>query len=291
MATFERSRAGRAAQERGVARLQADAGGVARDVRAVLVDDRDHAERHPDALDLETVRALPPVEDLADRVGQRGDVAQPVGHRLDAGLGEPQAVEWTGLHPGGGGGLDVECVRGEDLAAAVDEQVGGGEECRVLLRRSTRASAVAAICARRPSSDTDGGADIAAQCNRGHRAVPGKHPGNLRGQGLFGRGETVLARSRAAVGAQRPGRPGLTFSRSSPAVEALAGGLSPRRSATSSGRSVTERPPPRKSDVDPKCTERDAPGSVAVDDLVRQPLAPSVGRLGGPRPSGAPRAE
>ena len=135
MATFDRSAARRAAQEHGVARLQADSRGVAGDVRPVLVDDRDHAERDADTLDLETVRALPSVEDLTHRVGQPGDVAQPFRHRLEAGVGEPQAVERTGLHPAGRGGVEIEGIRGEDLAAAVDEQVGGGVEGRVLLRR------------------------------------------------------------------------------------------------------------------------------------------------------------
>ena len=48
-------RAGGPAEDGDVARLQADAGGVAGDVGPVLVDDRDHAERHPAAFDLQPV--------------------------------------------------------------------------------------------------------------------------------------------------------------------------------------------------------------------------------------------
>ena len=64
-------RARRAPEERGVAGLQAQPEGVAGDVGAVLVDDRDHAERHPHPLDAQPVRPHPAVGDLADRVGQR----------------------------------------------------------------------------------------------------------------------------------------------------------------------------------------------------------------------------
>ena len=123
----------RAAQERGVARLQADAGGVARDVRPVLVDDRDDAERHAHPLDLEAVRPLPAVEHLAHRIGQTSDVAQPVRHRLEAGIGETQAVEWPRFHPASDRLVEIDRICGEDLTAAIDEQVGGREQGGVLL--------------------------------------------------------------------------------------------------------------------------------------------------------------
>ena len=125
--------AGRAAEERGVARLQADAGGVARDVRPVLVDDRDDAERHTDPLDLEAVRPLPAVEHLAHGVGQPSDVAEPFGHSLEAGVGEAQAVERPRFHPGLGGLVEIDRIGGEDLTGAVEEQVGGRVEGGVLL--------------------------------------------------------------------------------------------------------------------------------------------------------------
>ena len=68
----------RPAEERGVARLQAQPEGVAGDVGAVLVDDRHHAERHPDPVHPQPVRTGPAVGDLADRVRQRGDGPEPV---------------------------------------------------------------------------------------------------------------------------------------------------------------------------------------------------------------------
>ena len=61
-----------AAEQDGVAGLQADAGGVGRHVRPGLVDDAHHAERHPDLADLHPVGVGPPADDVADRVGQGG---------------------------------------------------------------------------------------------------------------------------------------------------------------------------------------------------------------------------
>ena len=74
-------RARGAAQQHRVAGLQADAGGVGGDVGPGLVDDPDHAERHPHLAELEPVGQRAAADHLADRVGQAGDVAQPLGHR------------------------------------------------------------------------------------------------------------------------------------------------------------------------------------------------------------------
>ena len=75
----------RAPQEGGVAGLEAQAEGVAGDVRAVLVDDRHHAEGHPHLLDAQPVGPGPAVDHLADRVGQRRPPAQAGGHAVERG--------------------------------------------------------------------------------------------------------------------------------------------------------------------------------------------------------------
>ncbi len=61
-----------AAQDHGVAALQAQRRGVGRHVGPALVDHGDHAERHARAARLEPVRQRAAAVDLADRVGQRG---------------------------------------------------------------------------------------------------------------------------------------------------------------------------------------------------------------------------
>ena len=67
-----RARGGRrAAQHDRVAGLDRQRGRVHRHVRARLVDDRDHAERHAHLAQLEPVGERARVELLADRVGQR----------------------------------------------------------------------------------------------------------------------------------------------------------------------------------------------------------------------------
>ena len=64
-----------------VAGLQAQRGGVDRDVRPRLVDDGDDAERDAHLAHVEPVGQPAAVDDLADRVGQRGDLAHARGHR------------------------------------------------------------------------------------------------------------------------------------------------------------------------------------------------------------------
>ena len=86
-------RGGRAAQDRDVARLQAQAGDVDRHVGARLVDDQDAAERHADARELQAVRPPAAVDHLADGIGQGGDVARRRGQRLQARCVERQAVD------------------------------------------------------------------------------------------------------------------------------------------------------------------------------------------------------
>ncbi len=77
-------RLGAAAQDAGVARFQAQARGVGRHVRARFVDDADDAERHAHAAHFDAGRAARELADPADRVLERGNVLQPLGHLLDA---------------------------------------------------------------------------------------------------------------------------------------------------------------------------------------------------------------
>ena len=125
-------------QQRGVPGLEAEPGGVGGDVRPVLVDDRHDAERHPHPLDLEPVRAPPAVEHLADRVGQRGHLAQAGGHGPDPGVGQPEPVERARLHAAGGRGLQVGLVGGQHLGGPLLQHLGGGQQGGVLGRGRRR---------------------------------------------------------------------------------------------------------------------------------------------------------
>ncbi len=126
-------------QERGVSRLEAEARRVARHVGPVLVDDGDDAERHADATDAQSVRSGPPVEHLADRVGQIGDLPQSVGHLRHLALGQRQPVEGGGGRTRLGGQLHVDRVGLEQVVGPGPEELGGQDQRIVLLRRGRRA--------------------------------------------------------------------------------------------------------------------------------------------------------
>ena len=81
----------RSPQQSGVARLEAQGGGIGGDVRAVLVNDPHDPERDADALHAKPVRAHVTLDDLADGVGQGGHGPQAVRHGGDALLRQPQA--------------------------------------------------------------------------------------------------------------------------------------------------------------------------------------------------------
>ena len=97
-----------------------------------LVDDPDDAERHPHLAQLEPVGQRRAAHDLADRVGQGRDVAQPVGHRRDAALVEREPVDQALGGAGVAGGLHVLGVGGQHLRRPRLEGVGHGVQRGVL---------------------------------------------------------------------------------------------------------------------------------------------------------------
>ena len=187
---FERSADDEPRSSAALPGLDAQARGVARDVRPVLVDDRHDAERHARAHDLESVRAAPAVEHLADRVGQRSDSAQPVRHPFEAGVGEAQPVERARGHARGLGGFEVGVVRGPDLVCPLGEQVGRGEQGPVLGRR------------RRPGEQSARGLGPAAELDDGTHPArlpldPTVKSGRFRSEDPPAEGASTLSATRA----------------------------------------------------------------------------------------------
>ena len=123
---------GGAAQHDRVASLQAQRGGVDRDVGARLVDDRDHAERHAHLAHVEAVGQPPALDHLPDGVGQRGDRAYRGGDRGDPRGVEREAVEQRLADRGLAPGVHVELVGGQDLGCALDQRVRDREQRGVL---------------------------------------------------------------------------------------------------------------------------------------------------------------
>ena len=116
-------RAGPAQQHR-VAGLQADAGGVRGHVRPALVDDADHAERHPDLPQLQAVGQGGAADHVADRVGQEGQLPQAFGHRDDPHLGQRQPVDHRLGGAGGTRVLHVHGVRRDDVGRPLLQALG-----------------------------------------------------------------------------------------------------------------------------------------------------------------------
>ena len=95
-----------AAQDHGIAGLEAEHRCVRRHVRAAFVDHADHAERHAHALDDHAVRPRPAFHHGADWIGQIAHHRDAVRHRGDAlrrrakgGRGMPRSCRRTSLPP------------------------------------------------------------------------------------------------------------------------------------------------------------------------------------------------
>ena len=121
-----------AAQDGGVAGLEAQRRRVGRDIGARLVNDADDAQRHAHLADLDAARAALDVGHLAHRVGQGGDLLEARGHRLDAGGAEGQTVDHRRLEAVRAGLREVARVGGEKALAARADLCGDGGECGVL---------------------------------------------------------------------------------------------------------------------------------------------------------------
>ncbi len=134
----QRSR--RPTQEGGITRLQAQTKRVARDIRAVFIDDRHHSERYPNLLDYEPVGPTPTRHDLADGIGQRGHLPQPGRHRLDATGIEAKPVDNCGARTGVDGCGHVGGIGREHCVGTGLEPIGGRKQRSVFDRRVEQAN-------------------------------------------------------------------------------------------------------------------------------------------------------
>ena len=115
---------GGAPQQDGVAGLEAQAGGVAGDVRAVLVDDADHPERDADPLDPEAVGADPALDDLPHRVGQAATSRRPSAMAATRPASSRRRSSDVASAAGGRGPVHIDGVGLQDGIAAALDQVG-----------------------------------------------------------------------------------------------------------------------------------------------------------------------
>ena len=117
-----------AAQDDGVAGLEAENGRVDGDVGAGLVDHGNDAERHAHLADEQAVGALPLAVHGADGIGHVGHVDAGLVHLLDNGRREGQAVEAGRVEAELAGLLHVLGVDGNDVLPVLHEQPGQGVE-------------------------------------------------------------------------------------------------------------------------------------------------------------------
>ena len=116
-----------ATQDCRIAALDAQSGGVDRDVWAAFIDDADDADRHAHPADPDSGRLGTQLVDCADRVRQLDHSFEPGRHLLHRGLGQRQAIDrrcvesrcWLRMRP-----LDVARV-GRQQRARFAAQRGG----------------------------------------------------------------------------------------------------------------------------------------------------------------------
>ncbi len=128
-------RFGAAAQDRRIARLEAQRGGVGGHVRPRFVDYADDAERHAHSADLDAGRTVFELGDLTHRIGQCRDLAQTLGHRGDAFRVQRQPVDECLVVAGGARSRDIASVRCEQQARIAFDRRRRGFQRRVLCPR------------------------------------------------------------------------------------------------------------------------------------------------------------
>ena len=141
-------RFGTAAQDHAVAGLQAQRRGVGGDVRPRLVDHRDHAERHAHAFDLDAVGPRFAAGDLADRIGQIGDLAQRVGDARKPLRIKHQPVEHRAADAFCFSRTQIFGIGGEDRRGIGLQRIGHGPQQCVLGVGGQRGDRLRGIAAR-----------------------------------------------------------------------------------------------------------------------------------------------
>ena len=117
-------RIGTAAQDDGIAGLEAQRAGIGGHVRPAFIDDADDAERRAHPLDMQPVRPVPFGNHVADRILESGDGADALGHVGDALFGKRQPVDEGGQHVAAFGRLEIGRIGGEDLGGGGEDGIG-----------------------------------------------------------------------------------------------------------------------------------------------------------------------
>ena len=104
-----------AAQHAGIARFEAQSGGIDGHVGARFVNDADHAQGYAHFADLQAVGADAEFVHFAHGIGQGGHLAQAFAHAGDGFFGEREPLEQCGFKAFGGGLLHVFGIGGQNI--------------------------------------------------------------------------------------------------------------------------------------------------------------------------------
>jgi hypothetical protein len=124
-----------ATQDRGIARLEAEARSVCGHIRARFINDADHAERHAHSAYLYAGRTISQVGDDAHRVGQGGDLLQAFCHAGNGAFPKGQPVQQGFAKTLRSGLGHVFAVGGEECCLVAPNCSGHRQQRRVLGRR------------------------------------------------------------------------------------------------------------------------------------------------------------
>lgn len=128
------NRFGATTQNRRVAGLQAQAGGIDGHVGPGLVDDPDHAQRHAHLADLNARRTETHVTDRADRIRQRSHLTQTDDHAVDARRGQFQTFQQCRFQTIGATGGQILLIGCSKLGASGVQGIGSSLQSAVFLR-------------------------------------------------------------------------------------------------------------------------------------------------------------
>ena len=248
-----RMRVGAAAQDHGIARLQAERAGIRGDVRAALEDHADDAERRADPLDAQAVRPVPCRDHRADRIGKRGDLLQRTRDRLDArrdracrGRSSPRsqpasriAATSAALRREDLGGRGAKCRRGGEKRRGSSPR---SEHWRARKRRARASAPMARISASTVP------APRRSRLHCAWRSCRPSIPYRRGGSSPSGRGSRASSRSRRSAG---------------------------RRSCCASSRSKATRPRPISAPSGAEDDDRVAAREIAPTPPSRRPAAGS----------------
>ena len=133
-----------AAQDHGIASLEAEASAVDGHVGAAFENEKYGADRHGDTANLDTILEFAAFEHLVQRVSKGGNFFGSLGHGFDSGIVQCETVHLRVVELSGGG-FEIQLVRGKDFRLLLAEHLGDEVQYRAPLFSGERAEILAGL--------------------------------------------------------------------------------------------------------------------------------------------------